>query len=354
MNKRVAYLDISKFIAIFSMVICHTLVPHLFDSIVHAFHMPIFFIVSGWCFNLKKHNRFSPFALSRIRTLIVPYFFWGIVLFFGWETFYYFVNSSQMFSLKVFVKSIFYNNALVSPFATVQWFLTCMFFAQIIGWCVLKICKEKFFPIVLSIILLFVIGWGYSFILPFRLPLSLDVALSSSGFFLVGWLIPNCIKSKLNKRLNKILLNPVTFLIEAGLGLLASYINGYVNMRIISFGNPLLFYFSAVMLSLAIIHFSYLMERWTTKGNIIYDNILFLGKNTLPILMLNQVFIQFAKLVVGRYGYYVNLSTDIKYILWFGFSAILMVIFIPVIKLINRYIPFSVGKKYNILSSQPK
>ncbi|MBR4282172.1 MAG: acyltransferase family protein [Clostridia bacterium] len=72
MNKRVAYLDIAKFIAIFSMVICHTMVSHLFDSIVHAFHMPIFFIVSGWCFNLKKHNKFKSFSLSRIKTLIVP------------------------------------------------------------------------------------------------------------------------------------------------------------------------------------------------------------------------------------------------------------------------------------------
>ena len=328
------------------MVICHTMVSHLFDSIVHAFHMPIFFIVSGWCFNLKKHNKFKSFSLSRIKTLIVPYFFWGVVLFVGWELFYLFYNPEKVVSLKDYLYSIFYNNATFSPFATVQWFLTCMFFAQIIGWCVLKVCKEKFLPVVLSIIFLFGIGWGYSFVLPFRLPLSLDVALSSSGFYLVGWIIPNCVKPKLNEKTKKILLSPITFLIEAGLGLMASYINGYVNMRIISFGNPLLFYFSAIMLSLAIIHFSYLVEKWTTKGNIIYDNILFLGKNTLPILMLNQVFIQFAKLIAGRYRFYVNLSLDIKYILWFGFSVILMIVFIPIIKLINRYIPFSVGRKY--------
>ncbi|MBR4282173.1 MAG: hypothetical protein IKT35_00495, partial [Clostridia bacterium] len=223
----------------------------------------------------------------------------------GWELFYAFYSPEKVLSLGDYFYSIFYNNSMFSSFATVQWFLTCMFFAQIIGWCVLKVCKEKFSPVVLSIIFLFGIGWGYSFILPFRLPLSFDVALSSSGFYLVGWLIPNCVKPKLNEKTKKILLSPVTFLIEAGLGLLASYINGYVNMRTISFGNPLLFYFSAIMLSLAIIHFSYLVEKWTTKGNIFYDNILFLGKNTLPILMLNQVFIQFAKLIAGRYGFYV-------------------------------------------------
>lgn len=344
MKNRVAYLDISKFIAIFFMVLCHTLVPRTLDSIVHAFHMPIFFIISGWCFNIDKHNKFLPFIRSRIKSLLIPYFFWGTVLFLGWELFYLLYDPQKTFSATKFLSSFFYDNALSSPFATIQWFLTCMFFAQIIGWLLLTLCKKRTLLVIASIILLFVIGWGLPFVVPFRLPLSLDVAISSGGFYLCGWLIPNCITPKINDKVKKILLCPATLIVELVLGLYIAYINGYVNMRLISFNNPLLFYLSAILLSLAIMHFSYLFERFNSKENFVYKSILYLGKNTLLILMLNQVFIQSAKLIVENRGFYVNLSQSEKYLLWFGFSVVLMVLFIPVIMFINRFIPFSTGK----------
>lgn len=55
-TSRIEYVDLSKGIAIFLMVLCHTGVHNHFTQWVYAFHMPLFFIVSGMLF---KNTSFS-------------------------------------------------------------------------------------------------------------------------------------------------------------------------------------------------------------------------------------------------------------------------------------------------------
>lgn len=75
MNKRLAYIDLAKFLAIFLMVLCHTMVSRSVDTVVHAFHMPVFFILSGWVFSPDRHTCFKGFVLTRAKMLLVPYLF---------------------------------------------------------------------------------------------------------------------------------------------------------------------------------------------------------------------------------------------------------------------------------------
>ena len=342
--KRIEWIDLSKFIAIFFMVWCHTEVSHTVDTIVHSFHMPIFFILSGWCFNIAKHKKFIPFVKSRIKSLIIPYFFWGIALYSVWDIFYYLFNRSKFVSIKDFLYCILYNNAQHSTFAAVQWFLTCLFFSLIIAWSVIKICLGKTAFIIASILFLFVLGWQIPFIIPFRLPLALDVAVSSSGFVLCGWIISNKLIPRISDKYKKISLNPLVLLVEIVAGLYISVLNGYVNMRLINYANPLLFYMSAILLSLAIAHFSFIFCNKLKNDSILYKNVLSLGKNTLPILMLNQFFIQPIKLILPHFSFYNTLNLNFRYLFWFGFSVILLIAMIPLIKFLNKYIPFSVGK----------
>lgn len=341
--KRIEWIDLSKFIAIFFMVWCHTEVSYNVDTIVHSFHMPVFFILSGWCLNVEKHKKFLPFVISRAKSLIIPYFFWGVGLYLVWDIFYYLFNRSKFVSIKDFLYCILYNNAQYSTFAAVQWFLTCLFFSLIISWLVIKLCRGKTIFITASMLFLFVLGWQIPFIIPFRLPLALDVAVSASGFVLFGWIISNKLIPSISESYKKILLNPLVLLVEVFVGLYIAVFNGYVNMRLITYANPLLFYISAIILSLAIAHFSFIFCNKIRTDNILYRNILFLGKNTLSILMLNQFLIQPIKLVLPHFSFYNTLNINIRYLFWFGFSIILLIVMIPLIKFLNKYIPFSVG-----------
>lgn len=93
MNKRIEWLDISKFIAITIMVLGHLGLPKSISHLIHIFHMPIFFMISGLCFNAEKYNRFSLFLKSRVITLLIPYFFWGTVMY----SLYYYIPQFRNF-----------------------------------------------------------------------------------------------------------------------------------------------------------------------------------------------------------------------------------------------------------------
>ena len=48
MKKRIEWVDLSKFVGIFAMVWGHSGVNENMDIIIHAFHMPLFFFLSGY------------------------------------------------------------------------------------------------------------------------------------------------------------------------------------------------------------------------------------------------------------------------------------------------------------------
>ena len=325
MTNRLSYIDLAKCLGIFLMVLCHGVVPRNADDFIHAFHMPLFFLVSGWCFSVKRHPHFGRFMKSRGYSLLLPYLFWSVVIFFGWQMFYAITNPANTLYLGDFFYYTLYANASYSPFCAVQWFLTCMFFTQMIGWIALKLTKEKVLPTLLLAVGLGAMGWGCSF-LPLRLPLSLDVAFGASFFFLTGWALAQ-IKPK------EKLFHPLLTLLYWGTGGAVAFINGSVNMRVLRYQNPLLFYLAGVLLCLGVLGVCYQIARVKAPKFMV-----FIGQNTLPVLMLNQVFIGVLKL---------TLSTRNPWI-WLGISIGILGCMVPCILFLNKFLPCSVGKRKKI------
>ena len=70
--KRDTVLDITKTIGIIIMVMGHLhFSEDVFDKYIYAFHMPLFFIVSGILFNQDKTLKNT--IISRAKALFVPY-----------------------------------------------------------------------------------------------------------------------------------------------------------------------------------------------------------------------------------------------------------------------------------------
>lgn len=56
-NNRLEYIDIAKGIGILLVVFGHSsLVLHIENIWIHSFHMPLFFIITGMCFNENKYS----------------------------------------------------------------------------------------------------------------------------------------------------------------------------------------------------------------------------------------------------------------------------------------------------------
>ncbi|WP_195202481.1 acyltransferase family protein [Phocaeicola massiliensis] len=75
---RIDWIDIAKGIGIFLMVMGHTSIPKLGGHWIYSFHMPLFFFLSGFLFQSGKYS-WSQFIKRKVRTMVVPYFFFVVL-----------------------------------------------------------------------------------------------------------------------------------------------------------------------------------------------------------------------------------------------------------------------------------
>ena len=79
LKTRIDYFDVLRGIGIVYMVLGHIYLGEVFDKYIHAFHMPIFFFVSGYFYNGDKYKAAKNYLLHEMRTLMVPYTFFVII-----------------------------------------------------------------------------------------------------------------------------------------------------------------------------------------------------------------------------------------------------------------------------------
>ncbi len=79
MKNRTLWIDIAKGITIILMVIGHTSIPMSVSNFIWSFHMPLFFIASGWCTHWEKYT-FNEFLFRRCKSLLLPFIFYSIIV----------------------------------------------------------------------------------------------------------------------------------------------------------------------------------------------------------------------------------------------------------------------------------
>lgn len=79
MVNRIEWLDIAKATAIILMVLGHTSIPNSLSNFIWAFHMPLFFISSGWTTNWELYSIIN-FSLTKAKTLLVPFLVYSVIV----------------------------------------------------------------------------------------------------------------------------------------------------------------------------------------------------------------------------------------------------------------------------------
>ena len=69
-KKRIESVDLTRGLCIILMIMAHIGFGSFFDHYVHAFHMPIFFLVSGYFY---KDKPLKQFFWTKTKTLLLPY-----------------------------------------------------------------------------------------------------------------------------------------------------------------------------------------------------------------------------------------------------------------------------------------
>lgn len=180
-EKRNVTIDIFKGVGIVLMVLGHMhFDDQNFGRIVYAFHMPLFFLISGYLY--KRPINLIDYLKRKAKRLLIPY-----VTF----TFAYlllsFCLSRKASTILDGLKSILVFPTQGMPMESALWFLPAMFLC-----CVMYALLEKIiilrtaFAAVISILTCF--GCLYPAIIDFRLPFAVGPAMASLGFYGLGQL----------------------------------------------------------------------------------------------------------------------------------------------------------------------
>lgn len=74
-NESVGYIDLLRGFGIICMVMGHIGFGTLFDKLIHCFHMPMFYIVSGYFYH--KPDDGKNYFKRKVNTLLKPYLIFG-------------------------------------------------------------------------------------------------------------------------------------------------------------------------------------------------------------------------------------------------------------------------------------
>lgn len=156
------------------------------NRFVYTFHVPLFFLLSGYFFSAK--GSFPSFMKQKARQLLLPYYATGIVILitativnhFFWPE----VNAFQ--NAKSILGALLYGAGTphTDPFAIRQigllWFLWALFFSMCFTRLALKTSKP-----LLAVILIALIGWTSAKVI--WLPLSIQSGAMASFFMYLGF-----------------------------------------------------------------------------------------------------------------------------------------------------------------------
>uniref|UniRef100_UPI0036F361D4 acyltransferase family protein n=1 Tax=Enterocloster asparagiformis TaxID=333367 RepID=UPI0036F361D4 len=191
---RIEWIDVIRGISILLMVYAHLAINNKLRTIIFSFHMPIFFVLSGYLFSEKK---FSMFFGGKVKSLIIPYVITNLlsIIISMWKTGFY-GNFSLANILNIGYKrggaafwGMSFSSTILQEVLSVGpvWFILALFWSNIIFWIINKIVSKESIRLLVVASISFIgiyIGRRIAF-----LPHSFDVALVAVGFVYSGYII---------------------------------------------------------------------------------------------------------------------------------------------------------------------
>ncbi|MDE6566763.1 MAG: acyltransferase family protein [Lachnospiraceae bacterium] len=284
-KNRIDSIDIFRGIGIIIMVMGHVYFGVTFDHFIHAFHMPMFYFVSGMFFNDKQAEKTTvvSYVTRKVRTLIIPYVFFAILHYLIWVKWN---RENDGVDLLLPLTYIFGVNTYELPIAGALWFLTSLFLTEIMYFMMVVFIKNrKVFLVLVIVMALF--GNAELYIFETQLPFAIGAAFVGLGLYHIGHLL----FSNREKAFVRWLFNrPLTVSVACG-GIITVLIfkNGCINMRASDYAVVPLFWMNAIGSIIVGINIS----KWLDKKlpDPIKSIFTFIGKNSIVYVCLNQLVI---------------------------------------------------------------
>lgn len=332
MAQRKAWLDYIKLIAMTLVVVYHT--PPRYDTAHEAalFNMgaPVFFFAAGYLFNVSRQQGFFKFLLHRARQILVPYTTFFIIFYALWLVVGRRMAGPEeqaidtLTPLWQFIKGT--PDIVLGPF----WFLAAMFTMQVIYYPVRRYLKGRW-PLLVAVLLslsLFVIPD-----VPCVRYWNLDRALLYMPLYALG----NCCRDLVDKFTFASVSRSILWIVLAALGL------GFLVVAPLSINRDVA-YVLAPEAVILVLPFYTAISKWLEEhvGNSrIAQTVAITG---ITYLALQNYLIGVIKMMVSRVCGPAVFDDNI--VLKIVIALAVMVVLYPMAVLIERYLPFLLGKRY--------
>lgn len=272
-------INIARGLAIIAMVLGHVLSKdNYWVCFIYKWHMPLFFLFSGFFFDAGKYNVFA-FCKRKVKTLYVPFVFWSF-LYLCFHNFFaqHGICATQVIDFsqfKTFAFRIFVRMQQFEPLLGTFWFLTQLLLVNLFAYGIAKLvalCKITHDKIV-DFLLVVILCIGAVLLSKFNVTIYYQinyVTLLATAFFFSG------------KLFRKIQTLRYALFVVSGI-ILITCNNGFHEMIDLKYKDILVYYFVAIYGVIFIYNVSQLLS------NCIYikDFLAYIGKRSLSIMILH-------------------------------------------------------------------
>ena len=281
---RVHSFDITRGVCILLMVMGHAGFGMDFHKIIHAFHMPIFFFISGFFYHPDKISTFGRYFTHLLRTLILPY-----IVFCLFYEFLHILYTNDI-SLHDFLIEVISSNHNRLEVAGSLWFLLCLFSAKLLYFIIDRTTKRIGINQNGVTLIIFIISLTANCLrkIDIILPFCMDSALSCLLLIHAGYMLR---KNKDTKHGRLLLFMPWMLLLSfVVLFVLAEHFNTAINVRRNRFGIIPLYWISCFCGMFIILNVSALIDKSTSViGSILKSVLGYWGRESLVFLIFNEL-----------------------------------------------------------------
>lgn len=335
-DKRITYLDTAKGMAILLMVFSHSGIgPATINQIIFSFHMPLFFLITGFQITQEKVQDYPIKAeiMKGIRQYLVPMFLMAILI-------------GGLRTHLIWLYCLYGSNQALSKVNTSSalWFLPCYFLSVIVFKSLMKFTwKLRHSEVVAAAFMMLcsavACALDYKNSPAIGFPFSVNIVFSAITFIYVGYLCKMVliqIQDYVSYWLIAIAMASLILLGILTYGLNREALDNptyhYVVMAVGLYGNYFLFFTTAVVFSLGVI-----------CACILIDNVAlnYLGRNTLVILGFHVVTLSWGRRLLDHFNG--NWAGSLYY--YIALTCISVGLCIVIAPLINTFTPNVLGKK---------
>lgn len=334
-QERIYWMDALKGLGITVMVLGHMAITETLSGWINSFHMPMFFMISGFLYEKHKETNFWKFVRKKLETLIFPYICFSLIsiLFSCMKK----LISPDSTSVAEVILQFLKGNVVESNLPL--WYLTTLFFVTITFFLIAKWGEAIQVILILSGITIIVLA--------FQLPFRLERGIKGLIFYGTGWLM-RCTYKWLKKEHGHYcfpdLLGGVTVMVGLSIWLIIIQmlnINGIaLNIGNMETFNTLLLFPISLLGTAVFVGFARRLQ---------YSELIrYLGAHSIVILcthiLVKDVLSVAIKIITHKSDGWIHQVNNLQSVI---LTIAILLLEIPIIYVIKKYLPFLIGKHKN-------